>query len=177
MKDDIRDEMVRLLPRLRRFAYSLSRDNDRCNDLVQEACMRALSRLDQWEQGTRFDSWMFRILQNIWLDKMRNEKTKGQAVEIDQAFDVVESDGRSVTESRLTLNEVTKGIARLAADQQIVIGLVCVDGMSYKEAAAVLDLPIGTVMSRLSRARLALHEDVFGNAGSSNSTGPESKRG
>ena len=140
--------------------------------------MRALSRLDQWEQGTRFDSWMFRILQNIWLDRIRSEKSKGHSVEIEQAFDVVESDGRSVTESRLTLKEVTRGIARLAADQQVIIGLVCVDGMSYKEAAAVLDLPIGTVMSRLSRARLALHEDVFGNAsGSSDSTGPESKRG
>ena len=140
--------------------------------------MRALSRLDQWEQGTRFDSWMFKILQNIWLDRMRSEKTKGQAVEIDQAFDVVDTDGRSVTESSLTLREVTNGISRLAVDQQVIIGLVCVDGMSYKEAAAVLDLPIGTVMSRLSRARLALHEDVFGNAASSSdSTKPESKRG
>lgn len=170
MNDDMRDELVRLLPRLRRFAYSLSRDNDRCNDLVQETCARALAKLDQWEPGTRFDSWLFRIAQNIWLDRMRAEKSRGQTVDIDTAYDIVDSDGRDVTESRLTLQEVNRGIAKLAADQQVLVALVCIDGMSYKEAAEVLGLPIGTVMSRLSRARLALHQAVFGDTSGDDDT-------
>jgi RNA polymerase sigma-70 factor, ECF subfamily len=177
MNDDIRDEMVRLLPRLRKFAFSLCRDHDKCNDLVQEACTRALARLDQWQPGTRFDSWMFRIAQNIWFDRMRSEKSRGQVVDIDAAYDVVDTDGRVVTESSLTLQEVMKGISRLPADQQVLIALVCVDGMSYKEAAEVLELPIGTVMSRLSRARLALHEDVFGAETGDKPTVSESKSG
>ncbi|MEQ1717853.1 MAG: RNA polymerase sigma factor [Hyphomicrobium sp.] len=162
MNDDMREELVRLLPRLRRFAYSLSRDGDKCNDLVQETCARALSKLEQWEPGTRFDSWLFRIAQNIWFDRMRSEKSHGQTVDIDTAYDIVDTDGRDVTENRLTLQEVNRGIAKLAVDQQVLVALVCVDGMSYKEAAEVLGLPIGTVMSRLSRARLALHQAVFG---------------
>ncbi len=177
MNDDIREELVRLLPRLRRFAYSLSRDNDKSNDLVQETCARALAKLDLWQPGTRFDSWLFRMAQNIWLDRMRAEKSHGETIDIDTAFDIVDTDGREVTENRLTLEEVNRGIAKLAADQQVLIALVCVDGMSYKEAAEVLGLPIGTVMSRLSRARLALHEAVFGDTESNNSKGSGWQRG
>jgi RNA polymerase sigma-70 factor (ECF subfamily) len=177
MHDDLREELVRLLPRLRRFAYSLSRDADKCNDLVQETCARALTKLDLWQPGTRFDSWLFRMAQNIWLDRMRAEKSHGETVDIDTAFDIVDTDGRDVTESRLTLEEVNRGIAKLAMDQQVLVALVCVDGMSYKEAAEVLGLPIGTVMSRLSRARLALHEAVFGDTAGDNSTGSGWRRG
>lgn len=177
MKEDIRDELVRLLPRLRRFAYSLSRDNDKAGDLVQETCARALSKLDLWQPGTRFDSWLFRMAQNIWLDRLRAEKAHGDTVDIDTAFDIVDSDGRDVTESRLTLEEVNRGIAKLAADQQVLVALVCVDGMSYKEAADVLGLPIGTVMSRLSRARLALHEAVFGDTSGDSTTRSGWQRG
>ena len=169
----MREEMVRLLPRLRRFAYSLTRDADRGNDLVQETCARALAKLDLWEPGTRFDSWMFRIAQNLWVDRMRSEKTRGETVDIDDAHDLVDTDGRNVTDSRLTLNEVARSIARLSREQQLVVSLVCVDGMSYKEAAAVLELPIGTVMSRLSRARLTLYEAVYGDAKGGRAEKPE----
>jgi RNA polymerase sigma-70 factor, ECF subfamily len=129
-----------------------------------------LAKLEQWEPGTRFDSWLFRIAQNIWLDRMRSEKSHGQTVDIDTAFDIIDTDGRDVTESRLTLQEVNRGIAKLATDQQVLVALVCVDGMSYKEAAEVLGLPIGTVMSRLSRARLALHQAVFGDTSGDDGT-------
>ena len=79
-----------------------------------------------------------------------------------KSHDLVGQDGRQVTESRLTLNEVNRGIQQLSADQQVLIALVCVDGLSYKEAADVLDLPIGTVMSRLARARRALYIGIHG---------------
>ncbi len=161
MNDDIRAGMVELLPRLRRFAYSLTGSRDQADDLVQETCARALSRGDQYQAGTRLDSWMFRIAQNIWLDKCRSNASRGESVELESQLDVSGSDGRDVTESRLTLEAVTAGIERLPPDQRVLVGLVCIEGLSYKEAASVLEVPIGTVMSRLARARKALHDALF----------------
>jgi RNA polymerase sigma-70 factor, ECF subfamily len=156
--NDIRDRMVELLPRLRRFAYALTGNLDKADDLVQETCARALANAEQWQAGTRLDSWMYRIAQNLWFDRMRATKVRGEVVDVDTAVDLVGSDGRDVTESRLTLQVVAKSIAKLPADQQLVIAHVCIDGLSYKDAAEALGIPIGTVMSRLARARRALHE-------------------
>ena len=152
----LRDQIISLLPRLRRFSYSLTREHDACDDLVQETCLRALSRSELWQEGTRLDSWLFRIAQNLWLDRKRSQRTRGEVVELDEIEELSGVDGRSVTENRLTLEEVSRGLTHLRPDHQVVLGLVCVDGMSYREAADVLEVPIGTVMSRLSRARLEL---------------------
>jgi RNA polymerase sigma-70 factor (ECF subfamily) len=154
--------MVRLLPRLRRFAYSLTRNADQGDDLAQETCVRALSRIDQWQPGTSLDSWMFRIAQNLWLDQLRSAKTRGTSVDIDDVGDISGPDGRDVVDSRLTMKDVAAGMATLAPEQQVLVALVCIDGHSYKEAAEVLDLPIGTVMSRLARARRTLHDVIEG---------------
>lgn len=162
MSNDIRDRMVELLPRLRRFAYALTGSLDKADDLVQDTCARALASADQWQAGTRLDSWMYRIAQNLWFDRMRSQKVRGEVVAIDGALEIVGSDGRDVAESRLTLQAVAKSIARLPPDQQLVIAHVCIDGLSYKEAADALGIPIGTVMSRLARARTALHDALTG---------------
>ena len=111
MNNDPRLQIVDFLPRLRRFSYALTGDSDKGDDLVQETCARALSRLDQWIPGTRLDSWMFRIAQNIWLDQRRAHKVRGDSVDIDQAYDIAGADGREVTENSLTLKEVSKCIA------------------------------------------------------------------
>ena len=145
-----------MLPRLRRFAYSLTGDLDRADDLVQETCVRALTAKGQWQAGTRLDSWMYRIAQNSWFDQTRARKVRGETVDIDAAAEIAGIDGRDVIEHRQTLSAVSSKLAELPRDQQLLVGLVCLDGLSYKEAAAALDLPIGTVMSRLARARAAL---------------------
>jgi RNA polymerase sigma-70 factor (ECF subfamily) len=160
--DELRHRIVELLPRLRRFVRVLTGDNDGGDDIVQESVARALSRLDQWQPGTRLDSWMFRIAQTIWLDRLRAQKVRGEAIDIDAMGDLPGEDGRNVAEHRLTLNKVSEGIARLSAEQQMLIALIVVDGLSYKEAAEILDIPIGTVMSRLARARLSLYEFADG---------------
>lgn len=148
--------MIELLPRLQRFAYSLTGDLDRADDLVQDTCVRALANIGQWQAGTRLDSWMYRIAQNLWFDRMRSQKTRGEVLDVEALENISGSDGRNVTEGKLDLERVSRDITRLPRDQQVLIGLVCVDGLSYREAAEALGIPIGTVMSRLSRARKAL---------------------
>jgi RNA polymerase sigma-70 factor (ECF subfamily) len=156
VRDEIRERMVALLPRLRRFAYALTGNAEQGDDLVQDACVRALSRIDQWQPGTRLDSWMYRIAQNIWLDRVRANKVRGEVVDVAAAEAIAGSDGRAVTESELTLQTVAAALGRLPAEQRAVVALVCVVGASYKEAAEITGVPIGTVMSRLARARRAL---------------------
>jgi RNA polymerase sigma-70 factor (ECF subfamily) len=133
---------------------------DQADDLVQDTCERALSRIDQWTPGTRLDSWMYRIAQNIWVDRKRAGKSRGEVIDIDAMHDLSGSDGRRITEDRLTLRRVCEELDRLSGDQRILVALVCIEGLTYREAAETLNLPIGTVMSRLARARQALGESL-----------------
>ena len=162
MTDEFRTRMVELLPRLRRFAVALTGDLDQGDDLVQETCMRALSRVDQWQPGTRLDSWMYRIAQNLWLDRMRAKRVRGVQVDVEAADLLASPNGRSVVESRLTLQAVAAAMEHLPDEQRALIALVCIDGLSYKEAAEITQTPIGTVMSRLARARRELHARLEG---------------
>jgi RNA polymerase sigma-70 factor, ECF subfamily len=155
---DLQRQMVEFLPQLRRFARSLTHDGDFSEDLVQETYARALAHLDQWRPDTRLDSWMYRIAQNLWIDQLRAKKVRGEFVDIAAIGNLSGCDGRVVTESRLSLLELREYIAKLPVDQRVLLGLVCVDGLSYKEAALALGSPAGTIMSRLARARHALHD-------------------
>lgn len=155
---DVQDRMVKMLPRLRRFVYSLTGGADSSEDLVQETCVRALAHLEQWQPGTRLDSWMFRIAQNLWIDYMRTQRFRGEAVDLEGVGDLLSCDGRVIAENRIVLQELRKDIAQLSLDQRNVISLVCGYGMSYKETGKILNLPAGTVMSRLARARDALQK-------------------
>jgi RNA polymerase sigma-70 factor (ECF subfamily) len=148
---------------------------DQADDLVQETCARALSRIEQWQEGTRLDSWMYRIAQNLWFDRTRARKVRGEQVTVDAAETLAGADGRDVVESRLTLDAVNAAMAHLPDEQRVLIALVCIDGLSYKEAADVTQTPIGTVMSRLARARRELHARLEGPARSS-SPGPETPK-
>jgi RNA polymerase sigma-70 factor (ECF subfamily) len=154
----VREEMVALLPRLRRFARGLAGVADQADDLVQAACERALARIDQWQPGTRLDSWMFRIVQTIWLDERRSAKVRTGEGRIDPelAEEELAFDGGRGLEAHMTYEAVRAAMAELPAEQRAVLVLVCVEGQSYKEVAAALDIPIGTVMSRLARARAGL---------------------
>ena len=161
MSEDIRSRMVELLPRLRRFSYALTGNLDEADDLVQETCARGLASANQWQPGTRLDSWMYKIAQNVWFDKLRAAKVRGETVDMDAIASLPGSDGRDVVENTMTLQVVTKSLAKLPADQQLVVAHVCIDGLSYKDTAQVLGIPIGTVMSRLARARQTLHASML----------------
>lgn len=151
--DRVEDQLVAFLPNLRRFAISLCRSRDVADDLVQMACERALANADRFEPGTRFDAWMFRILRNLWIDHVRKRKTAGVQEDISERQDIAGASGERDVEARMTLRSVAEAIPELPDEQREVLLLVCVEELSYREAADVLGIPIGTVMSRLARAR------------------------
>ena len=155
----VQDQLIALIPRLRRFARALTPSQEEAEDLVQDALERALSRLDQWQKGTRLDSWMYRIIQTVRRSQARSpdKRRRGEMPPEEQIAGV---DGVREAESRLLLRDVRRAFEKLPDDQRAVLILVCVDGLAYREAAEVLDIPIGTVMSRLARARLELHRLV-----------------
>lgn len=161
MTDAFRAEMIALLPRLRRFALGLTADPDKADDLVQAGCERALARRHQWQPGTRLDSWMFRIMQNLWIDELR-ARAPVDPVESEALEEIPGGDWTAGIEARLTLEQVLEALDGLTPPMRAVLALVCVEGLSYKEAAAVLELPIGTVMSRLARARVELQRRLKG---------------
>lgn len=153
------DQLIAVLPRLRRFARGLTGSLVEADDLVQAACERALARRHQFQEGTRFDSWMFRIVQTIWIDQIRTRKVRKEETEVPEGRLGSDEPVRRV-EARLALDEVRRAVDRLPPDQRTALLLVTVDGLSYKEAAEVVQVPVGTIMSRLARARLALQAQL-----------------
>ena len=146
-----------LLPRLRRFAFALTGSMDEGDDLVQATYERALDRLGQWQNGTRLDSWMFRIAHNLHRNNLRSARVRARHHSAIDPDAVARPNGPDATEARMTLDAIRRFVWRLPADQQAALVLVCVEGLSYKEAAHVLDVPMGTLTSRLGRARIALN--------------------
>lgn len=151
--DSIRDGLVALLPRLRRFGRALTRNQDDADDLVQLSIERALRRTEQWQPGSRLDHWVIGIMRNAWIDEIRVRKRRGALFAPEEAGEHVgETPMQSLTE-RLDIQEA---VSRLPEEQRIVIALVLVEGFSYREAADLLEIPIGTLTSRLARGRTAL---------------------
>jgi RNA polymerase sigma factor (sigma-70 family) len=146
-------EIAALLPRLRRFARTITYKREDADDLVQVAVERALTRGAQWEAGTRLDSWIFRIMKNAWIDEVRTRIRRERLFAPEEAGEHVGDDSAEAHQQRLAIQ---KAISMLSDDHRIVIGLVLVDGLPYKEAAEVLEVPMGTLTSRLARARDAL---------------------
>jgi len=159
------DQLVAVLPRLRRFARGLTGSAFEADDLVQAACERALTREHQFQEGTRFDSWMFRIVQTIWIDQIRARDVRKEEPEAEGERVGTDEPMRRV-EARLGLAEVAKALQQLPPEQRVALLLVTVDGLSYKEAAAVAEVPVGTIMSRLARARVALQARLEGRGSS-----------
>jgi RNA polymerase sigma-70 factor (ECF subfamily) len=158
--DDFGTKLIGFLPNLRRFAISLCRSRDVADDLVQLACERALAHQASFQPGTRFDSWMFRILRNLWIDQLRRTRTSGQQLEVGALEARLPGDPGTTPENRLMLADVLRSIQALPDDQREVLLLVCIEDFSYREAAETLEIPIGTVMSRLARARMAIAADA-----------------
>ena len=157
----LRNQMVGLLPRLRRFAMTLVKDPDRADDLVQGACERALARLDQLREGTRLDSWLYRIIYTQWIDNLRRKKTRFDKLILlssESGPDHPGSNRDSLLDDTLDLQNA---LYTIPEEHRTALMLVSVEGYSYAEAASVLDVPAGTVASRVARARSMLGRILF----------------
>ena len=148
--------LIAQLPALRRFALSLCRKADVADDLVQTTVERAIEARDSFDPSSRIESWLFRILRNAWIDMTRRQKVRGTEIEIADAPALSGADGPRVTEARLMLSATEAALDTLPNDQREVVILVCYEELSYAEAAEVIGVPVGTVMSRLARGRIAL---------------------
>lgn len=155
--DLIRGQIVALLPRLRRFAIALTGSVTDGDDLVQDTVERALKNLHNWQAGTRLDRWMFRIAKNRFVDGRRSARREGLVTTsgLEEAGGA-SVDGEDVMLSRLTLNATAVALGRLPVEQREAVALVLIDGASYREAADLLGIPIGTLASRIARARESL---------------------
>ena len=151
-------DLLAILPRLRRFAASLSHDRADGDDLCQAALEKGLRARDQWQPGTRLDSWMYRIMRNLWIDEARARQRAAKTFAPEEAGLTVGHAGDRDVEAHMMLSDVDRAMQALPDEQREAIALVLVEGLSYKEAAAVLGIPTGTLTSRLVRGRGALLE-------------------
>lgn len=154
--DAFEEGLVALLPRLRRFAHGLSGNRAEADDLAQIAVERALKARGQWQPGTRLDSWLYRIARNAWIDATRAHGRQARHWAPAEAGEQVGDDPRPGIEARIDLARIMAVMTRLPDEQREAVALVLVEGLGYREAAEVLDIPVGTLSSRLVRGRNAL---------------------
>jgi RNA polymerase sigma-70 factor, ECF subfamily len=152
---EVRAGLEPSLARLWRYALVLSKARDAADDLVQATCLRAIERADQFVPGTRVDRWLFAILRSIWLNEIRSRRIREGGGFVD-AEDALIADGEREMEMNITASAVLTAIGRLPEAQRETILLVYGEGYKYAEAAAALNVPIGTIMSRLAAGRAAL---------------------
>ena len=162
LDESTRSQMLAFLPRLRRFTHGLTGSADAGDDLMQATCERAIRHIDKWQAGTRLDSWMYRIARNLYFNEQRSKGVRRRHLQsVDPAtYGVV--DGARAMESQLTYEAVRRFVERLPEEQKSVLLLITVEGLSYREVSEILELPIGTVTSRLARARFALKNLIEG---------------
>lgn len=152
-RENVHEQLVALVPRLRRFARNLVRNQDDADDVVQIALERALKNFAQWRSDSRLDSWLFKIVRNAWIDEVRSRVRRNQVFVGEEAGEDIGSDLMAQATEAMS---VQWAMARLPEDQRTAVSLVLVEGLPYKEAAEVLDIPMGTLTSRLARGRAAL---------------------
>ncbi len=156
--EDLSTALPALLPRLWRFALRLAVNYHDAEDLVQRACVRALERRHQLQPGTSVLSWLFSIAHTVWLNELRARQIRSRASMQwnDELSDTLAEAAPLTPEMDVMHGQVVAAVEQLPDAQRAVMLLVAVEGLSYREAAEALDVPIGTVMSRLARARLTI---------------------
>lgn len=150
------DGLTALLPRLRRFAHALSRNPADADDLTQATVERALRSREQWEPGTRLDSWLYRIMRNLWVDTVRSRARREDLHAPVEEAERLSEDPRNAIEASMDLRTAINAMQRLPDEQREIVALILIEGFGYRECSEILGLPIGTVSSRLVRGRTAL---------------------
>ena len=160
--EELRRELVTLLPRLRRFARALAGNRHDSDDLVQLALERALTRVEQLRPDAQLASWMFGIVRNAWIDELRS---RARRTRVFAPEELGENVGDASQAAHLDAISVQDALGRLPEEQRAAVALVLIEGLSYKEAAHIMEVPIGTLTSRLARGREALQTMLGETAG------------
>jgi RNA polymerase sigma factor (sigma-70 family) len=163
--ESFEDGLPGLLPRLRRFAHTLSRNPADADDLTQATVERALRSQALWEPGTRLDSWLYRIMRNLWIDTVRSRGRKEDLHAPVEEAERMGEDPRSAIEASIDLKKAMAAMQSLPDEQREIVSLILIEGFGYRECSEILGLPIGTVSSRLVRGRTALLEMMGGSQG------------
>jgi RNA polymerase sigma factor (sigma-70 family) len=150
------NQLAALLPRLRRFAHALSHNPADADDLTQATIERALGSRNQWQPGTRLDSWSYRIMRNLWIDTTRSRSRKAAREGPEEEGLNVGEDPRDAMDAAVDLRRMMAAMDKLPDEQREVVALILVEGFGYREVSEMLGVPIGTVSSRLVRGRTAL---------------------
>lgn len=168
MDNEFQRELPQCSLRLWRFALRLTRHETDAQDLVQRCYLRALERQHQWQSGTSLLSWLFAIMHSIWINELRSAQRRREGnLGSEDAFENVEDvSGSADPEYQMLCKQVVQSVQALPDAQRVVMILIAVEGLSYRETADALDIPIGTVMSRLARARLTLGQQFLDGQGS-----------
>lgn len=151
---DFLDEMTRSVPALRRYANALTHNRDTADDLVQDCLERAIRKQALWRPEGPLRPWLYRVLINVWRNNLRSRSRRPAQVPIDDVADQLFVPAAQT--GRVALAEMARAIEKLSAEHREALLLVVVEGLSYAEAAQVLEIPLGTLMSRLGRARASL---------------------
>jgi RNA polymerase sigma-70 factor (ECF subfamily) len=149
-------QLAAVWPRLRRFAHALARNPADADDLAQMTAEKAFKSFAQFQTGTRFDSWLFRICRTVWIDMVRSRARRVAHEAPPEAGASAGFDPRPGTEAAIDLANAVAAMQRLPEEQREVVALILIDGFGYREAAEILEQPIGTISSRLARGRQAL---------------------
>jgi RNA polymerase sigma-70 factor (ECF subfamily) len=155
MADSVGNQLLEEIPRLRRYARALTGNRDSADDLVQDCLERAWSRLYLWRRGTNLRAWLFTIMHNVHANTVRRARSRPQTTMLPENLDVVVPPSQ---EDRIELRSLADALAMLSDEHREILLLVGLEELSYAEAGKVLGIPVGTVMSRLSRARARLRE-------------------
>jgi RNA polymerase sigma-70 factor (ECF subfamily) len=153
LNPSLREAMLAAVPSLRAFAISLSGNIDRADDLVQETLLRAIANIDSFQPGTNMSAWMFTILRNLFRSEYRKRRREVEDTDGSYAESLKSHPEQS---SRLEFQEFRAALAKLPPDQREALILVGASGFSYEEAASICDCAVGTIKSRVNRARTRL---------------------
>lgn len=159
--EQFKTEMIGLLPRLRRFAMSLTRSAPDADDLLQDACAAALQKWHQYDPTQPLDRWLFRIIRNLWVSEIRKRKVRQGEGQV-PAEESPELQVNPDADVKMTVEQVKARVANMDPDLARPLMLVCAEGYSYREVSELLDVPVGTVMSRIHRARQHLMKSLAG---------------
>lgn len=155
LQPTVRDGMLALVPRLRGFAVSLCGNMDHADDLVQETLLHALAGINSFRPGTNLSGWLFTILRNLFRSEYRKRRREVEDVDGSYEASLISAPAQ---DGRIALVEFRQALAQLPADQREALVLVGASGFSYEEAAVICEIPVGTIKSRVHRARLRLSE-------------------